>query len=97
MSTNNTTVVNATPKTAEIIALEARITELTAKLERKANTENGLRLTEKGGISFYGCGRFPVTLYVGGWEKVIAAVKSGNLEAFLLKHNDKLSRKPAKA
>ena len=32
-----------------------------------------LKVTEKGGVSMYGLGRFPVTLYRGQWERLIAA------------------------
>ena len=30
-----------------------------------------LKITDKGGISLYGMGRFPVTLYAGQWLKVL--------------------------
>lgn len=31
-----------------------------------------LKVTDKGGLSVYGLGRFPVTLYRGQWEKLLA-------------------------
>jgi len=72
-------------------ALLARI----AQLEHKANnpTTDGLRVSVKGAVSFYGTGRYPVTLYASGWAKVISLVKSGKLEAFLKANDSKLAKK----
>jgi hypothetical protein len=63
-----------------------------ARLENKGTT-GGLKVSEKGGVSFYGVGRWPVTLYAGQWAKVIAKVKSGELEKFLADNDGKLSKK----
>jgi hypothetical protein len=56
-------------------------TDLQAELERlKAENERlkagrgrstGLRVSEKGGVSVYGLGRFPVTLYKEQWTKLL--------------------------
>lgn len=32
-----------------------------------------MKVTEKGGLSVYGLGRFPVTLYRGQWERLLGA------------------------
>jgi hypothetical protein len=55
--------------------------ELQAELERlraenatlKQQTQRGtyLKVSEKGGISLYGLGRFPITLYVEQWQKIL--------------------------
>ena len=55
--------------------------ELKAELERlkaenealKARTSKGisLKVSEKGGVSLYGLGRFPITLYKEQWLKVL--------------------------
>ncbi|HVC33042.1 MAG TPA: hypothetical protein VNL16_05985 [Chloroflexota bacterium] len=55
--------------------------ELQAELERlraeneslKAKTRRGtyLKVSDKGGISLYGLGRFPITLYVEQWDKIL--------------------------
>ena len=55
--------------------------ELKAELERlkaenealKARTSKGvsLKVSEKGGVSVYGLGRFPVTLYKEQWLKLL--------------------------
>ena len=54
--------------------------ELRAEIERlRAENENlkrprgqtSLRVSEKGALSVYGLGRFPVTLYREQWEKLL--------------------------
>ena len=51
-----------------------------------------LKVTETGGVSMYGLGRFPVTLYRGQWERLIEAVPS--LQAFIETNAALLSVKP---
>ena len=38
------------------------------------------KVSEKGALSVYGLGRFPVTLYSGQWERLFAA--SADIQAF---------------
>jgi hypothetical protein len=45
--------------------------EEAAQARRQAERGFTLKVTEKGGISLYGIQRFPVTLYLSGWEKVL--------------------------
>ena len=55
--------------------------ELQAELERlraenealKQQSQRGtyLKVSEKGGVSLYGLGRFPITLYVEQWQKIL--------------------------
>jgi len=40
-----------------------------------------LKVSEKGAVSLYGMGRFPVTLYAGQWERVIENVDT--IKAFI--------------
>jgi hypothetical protein len=40
-----------------------------------------LKVTEKGGVSMYGLGRFPVTLYRGQWERLLGA--ADDIQAFI--------------
>ncbi len=87
MYTQPTTVVTDTVKAPTYDELKARI----AELERKAANEGSkLKVTAKGGISHYCLGRFPVTLTKKQWARVIATVKSGELEAFILANDSKL-------
>jgi hypothetical protein len=40
-----------------------------------------MKVSEKGALSIYGLGRFPVTLYRGQWERLLAAKPT--IEAFI--------------
>jgi hypothetical protein len=58
------------PIQAELARLRA---ENAALREAKANGRAiSMKVTEKGGLSVYGLGRFPVTLYRGQWERLLA-------------------------
>lgn len=53
------------------------IARLRAELDaaKKKNTKPfALKVSEKGALSVYGLGRFPVTLYKGQWERLLAEV-----------------------
>lgn len=77
--------------------------EMEAELERlrQENTEirnkNGaghrLKVTEKGGVSLYGCGRFPITLYDTQWQVIITLVEQGIIQGFMRDHWNELSHK----
>jgi hypothetical protein len=54
--------------------LQAEIERLRSENERlKSGSRRGisLKVSEKGGISVYGLGRFPVTLYPEQWEALL--------------------------
>lgn len=54
------------------------IARLTAELSRaKTKTDDGLKVSEKGAISVYGHGRFPVTLYFEQWKALL--MKQGGM------------------
>lgn len=55
-------------------AMEAEIATLKAKLAVANKPRKlSLKVSEKGAVSLYGMGKFPVTLYAGQWERVISA------------------------
>ena len=62
----------------------------------QANASNPRKLTfkvsEKGAISVYGLGRFPVTLYRGPMERLLAA--SDDIKAFIAANDKLLATKP---
>jgi len=54
--------------------LQAELDRLRAEnesLKKRAERAVFLKVSDKGGVSLYGLGRFPVTLYVEQWEKVL--------------------------
>lgn len=51
--------------------MQQRINELEAKLARAMKPKtNTIKVSPKGGVSVYGLGKFPVTLYASQWEKL---------------------------
>jgi hypothetical protein len=55
--------------------LQAEIERLRAEneaLKKPARGQMSLKVSEKGALSVYGMGRFPVTLYREQWEKLLA-------------------------
>jgi len=74
--------------------LQAELERLRAENERlNAKTQRGvfLKVSEKGGVSLYGLGRFPVTLYAEQWEKILDMAPE--IRAFIAENADKLKRK----
>ena len=69
--------------------LKARVAELERKSARAGTLE--FRVGEKGGVSVYGLGRFPVTLYYEQWVRLLDAAQ--DLRTFLEKNKDKLKLK----
>jgi hypothetical protein len=75
--------------------------ELRAELERlRAENDQlknkgvrglSLKVSEKGGLSLYGVGRFPVTLYKEQWRKVLGM--AGEIEEFIKKNESLLKTK----
>ena len=58
----------------------------------KSGTLN-FRVSEKGAVSVYGLGRFPVTLYQEQWDKLLAQVD--DLRAFIEANRASLKKKEA--
>ena len=54
---------------AQIAKLAAENEALKAKVESRQRVS--LKVTDKGGVSMYGLGRFPVTLYRSQWEVLL--------------------------
>jgi len=51
--------------------LLARIAELEKRTEGKKSGKLEFKVGEKGGVSVYGLGRFPVTLYYEQWIRLL--------------------------
>ncbi len=79
-----------------IETLQAQLDALKAENEALKNPARkervlSMKVTEKGGLSVYGMGRFPVTLYKTQWLKLIGFVDE--IQAFIIANSDKLSEK----
>ena len=61
--------------------LKARLAELERPGAGRRSGQLDFRVGEKGGVSVYGLGRFPVTLYYEQWVRLLEA--STQLRAFL--------------
>ena len=61
--------------------LKARLAELEKQGGRSRSGELEFKVGEKGGVSVYGLGRFPVTLYYEQWVRLLDAGEK--LRAFL--------------
>lgn len=67
--------------------LEAMVLRFQAQAKRKLT----LKVSDKGAVSMYGLGRFPVTLYKGQWERLIEEVDS--IKAFIADNASLLATK----
>ena len=76
---------------AEMKAELERLRAENAKLKSKDSAGLSLKVSEKGAVSLYGMGRFPVTLYKEQWLRVIAS--ASEIEAFIRENDSKLKSK----
>ena len=74
--------------------LKAEIERLRAendKLKNKSVRGLSLKVSEKGGLSLYGVGRFPVTLYKEQWRRILGMAPE--IEAFIQENESLLKSK----
>ena len=69
--------------------LKAKIAALEAKQQRGSSIS--FKVSDKGGVSVYGLGRFPVTLYYEQWVRLLD--KAQELREFLDQNKSKLKLK----
>jgi hypothetical protein len=72
---------------AEVERLRAENEALKAKTPRATS----IKVSEKGGVSVYGLGRFPVTLYKEQWLKLLAM--ADEIKRFIAENEDRLKVK----
>ena len=58
------------------------------QLKKQAKRELFLKVSQKGAVSLYGLGRFPVTLYKEQWEKLLGM--TDKIKKFLADNSDSL-------
>lgn len=68
-----------------------RLRKENAALKKGAATGISMKVSEKGGLSVYGMGRFPVTLYKEQWLKLLDL--SDDIRAFITANEAKLKTK----
>jgi hypothetical protein len=69
--------------------LKARLAALEAKEQRVGGVT--FKVSDKGGVSVYGLGRFPVTLYYEQWTRLLEMTEE--LRTFLEENKSKLKLK----
>ena len=66
-----------------------------AALKTRSSKGVSLKVSEKGGVSVYGLGRFPVTLYKEQWTRLLDM--ADDIRSFLHEHDAELKTKEEKA
>jgi hypothetical protein len=69
--------------------LKAKLAAMEAKQQRTGSMS--FKVSDKGGVSVYGLGRFPVTLYYEQWVRLLD--KAQELREFLEENKSKLKLK----
>jgi len=69
-----------------------RLRKENESLKKGAAKGVSLKVSEKGGVSVYGLGRFPITLYKEQWAKLLDL--SEQIKAFIAEHESELKTKP---
>lgn len=78
----------AQPSYAELLA---QVEKLKAQAASRQTSRMLVKMSEKGGVSVYGLGRFPVTLYQSQWDALIAFIPE--VKAFIEEHRSELAVK----
>ena len=68
-----------------------RLRNENAALKKGASSSLRLKVSEKGALSVYGMGRFPVTLYKEQWSKLLGM--SDEIRAFIAANDAQLKAK----
>ncbi len=79
------------PTEEELRAELERLKAENATLKARGSKGVSLKVSEKGGVSVYGLGRFPVTLYQEQWLKLLDM--ADEIRAFIGENAGKLKKK----
>lgn len=71
--------------------LEAENKALREEVERERAVQLRLKVSQKGALSVYGLGRFPVTLYKEQWTKLLSA--ADEIKSFIEENDAQLKGK----
>ena len=75
----------------KLARLEVENARLREQVEQRKPGQLRLKVSEKGGLSVYGLGRFPVTLYKEQWLKLLGY--ADEIKSFLKKNDAQLKAK----
>ena len=73
--------------------LKAKLAELEKQVQGRQRGSLDFKVSEKGGVSVYGLGRFPVTLYYEQWVRLLDQAEQ--IRAFLDENKSRLKLKNA--
>lgn len=75
----------------DVMAELERLRKENEALKKGAARGVSMKVSEKGGLSVYGLGRFPITFYKEQWVKLLDM--SDEIRAFIAAHNSELKTK----
>ena len=75
----------------KLARLEAENKALREQIDERKPGQLRLKISEKGGLSVYGLGRFPVTLYKEQWARLLE--QGDEIKKFLKDHDGDLKAK----
>lgn len=73
---------------------QAELIELVQNMAKASRTKLTMKVSEKGALSIYGFGQWPVTLYASQWRRLIESID--DVVTFLDTHKAVLTEKPVK-
>ena len=75
--------------------LKAKVAELEKQVQGRKRGNIDFKVSEKGGVSVYGLGRFPVTLYYEQWIRLLDHAEQ--IKQFLEENKSQLKMKGSEA
>ncbi len=75
--------------------LKAKIAELEKQVQGRKRGAIDFKVSEKGGVSMYGLGRFPVTLYYEQWVRLLDHAEQ--IREFLEQNKSRLKMKDSES
>lgn len=68
-----------------------RLRKENESLKQRSSRAVSMKVSEKGGLSVYGLGRFPITLYQEQWTKLLDM--ADEIRQFISEHKSELKKK----
>lgn len=89
---DNTQTSNVADERAKLQAQIDALKAQNAQLLKQERSTFSMKIGEKGGLSVYGMGRFPVSLYKEQWASLFTHVEE--IKAFIVANDSKLKARP---